>query len=156
MMRYRTLLFLTVALLIAACTQNPQVTHERISSDKACARMVAKGLPPIAKTQTERFLGKVEEDTANCRGGEKAMARRDSVWLDWPNNWGAGDASTKMEGAGAVTELGKHFKAKWARRRWRIDSIWNTKGWSLSSIISMKTIPSTNIYWATAIRLGLY
>ena len=110
MMRYRTLLFLTVALLVAACTQNPQVVHERISSDKACARMVAKGLRTIAKSQTERFLGKVEEDTANCRGGEKAMARRDSVWLDWPNNWGAGDASTKMAGAEAVTELGKHLK----------------------------------------------
>jgi hypothetical protein len=110
MMKFRNLLFLFVALWVAACTQNIQSVHEKISSDKACERMVAGGLRPIAKQQTERFLGKVKEDTANCRGGQKAVARRDSVWLDWPNYWGAGDASTKAEGLGAITEFGKHLK----------------------------------------------
>ncbi|WP_411726227.1 peroxidase family protein [Methyloglobulus sp.] len=104
MISYRNLLFVPVALCLTACTAN---IKERISSDRACARV---GLRPIADKQTDRFLGKVQEDTANCRGGEKAVARRDSVWLDWPNYWGAGDASTKAQGSGAITELGKHLK----------------------------------------------
>ena len=42
---------------------------------------------------------------------KKALSRRDSVWLDWPNYWGAGDASSKFEGGlPALTEFGKHLK----------------------------------------------
>jgi hypothetical protein len=52
----------------------------------------------------------VQEDTANCRGGKKAVERRSSVWLDWPNYWGAGDASSKTTGLSAITALGKHLK----------------------------------------------
>ena len=64
---------------------------------------------PIAEHQSERFLGKVTEDTANCRGGHKALDRRGAVWVDWTNYWGAGDISSKTEGLGAITELGKHL-----------------------------------------------
>lgn len=110
MMSYRNLLFFFVALWFTACTHNPQSTQERISADKACVKMAAKGLRPIAEQQTERFLGKVTEDTANCRGGNKALDRRGSVWVDWANYWGAGDASSKTEGVGAITELGRHLK----------------------------------------------
>lgn len=67
------------------------------------------GLRPIAEQQSERFLGKVTEDTANCRGGHKALDRRGAVWVDWTNYWGAGDISSKTEGLGAITELGKHL-----------------------------------------------
>ncbi len=108
MISYRYLLFVPVVLWLTACSSTD--IKERISSDRACARVAAEGLRPIAGKQTERFLGKVQEDTANCRGGEKAVARRDSVWLDWPNYWGAGDASSKADGLGAITELGKHLK----------------------------------------------
>lgn len=107
MKSYRYLLVVSVVLGLTACSTT---VKERLSSNKACARVVAQGLRPIADKQTDRFLGKVQEDTANCRGGEKAVARRDSPWLDWPNYWGAGDASTKAPGAGALTELGKHLK----------------------------------------------
>jgi Animal haem peroxidase len=107
MKSYSYLMVVSVVLGLTACTTT---VKERLSADKACARVVAQGLRPIADKQTDRFLGKVQEDTANCRGGEKAVARRDSPWLDWPNYWGAGDASTKAPGAGALTELGKHLK----------------------------------------------
>ena len=35
----------------------------------ACSSYVFEGFRPIAKERTGRFLGKVEEDTARCRGG---------------------------------------------------------------------------------------
>ena len=72
--------------------------------------MAAKGLLPLADQQTERFLGKVEEDTANCRGGDKALANRDSAWVDWANYWATGDASSRADGQEGITELGKHLK----------------------------------------------
>ncbi|MDD1613412.1 MAG: oxygenase, partial [Methylococcaceae bacterium] len=111
-MTYRNLLLLFVALLFTAsvCSGNPKSILERISADKACVKMKEKGFRPIAEQQSERFLGKVAEDTANCRGGEKAVSRRDSVWVDWANYWGTGDASSKTEGLGAITELGRHLK----------------------------------------------
>ncbi len=112
MKRYFKSLLILLALWLTACsTQSPSLLREKISSDRACKRVLAEGLRKVAKTQTERFLGKVKEDTANCRGGEKAVARRDSPWLDWPNYWGAGDASSKFEGGlPALTEFGKHLK----------------------------------------------
>lgn len=110
MRSYRNLLFLFATLWVTSCAHDPDLLVEKLSSDKACAKMAAKGLRPIAGQQTERFLGKVAVDTANCRGGEKAVSRRDSVWIDWANYWGAGDASSKTEGMGAITELGQHLK----------------------------------------------
>lgn len=112
MISYRNLLFLFVALgfTTSADAVNSQSIQEKISADKSCVKMAAKGLRPIAEQQSERFLGKVSEDTANCRGGNKALDRRGSVWVDWANYWGAGDASSKTEGIGAITELGRHLK----------------------------------------------
>lgn len=111
MFNYRNLLFVPVALSFTAWTPtSPKGILERISSDKACIKVAEKGLRPLAKQQTERFLGKVDKDTANCRGGDKAMKNRDSVWIDWANYWGTGDANSKAEGMEAITELGNHLK----------------------------------------------
>ncbi|SJM91508.1 Animal heme peroxidase [Crenothrix polyspora] len=111
MINYRNLLFVPLALSFTAWTPpQPQKVLERISSDKACVKVAEKGLRPLAHQQAGRFLGKVAEDTANCRGGNKALERRSSVWLDWPNYWGAGDASSKTQELGAITTLGKHLK----------------------------------------------
>ena len=111
MMSYRNLLLLFVPLLFMAspCIGNPLPTREQISADEACIKMTAKGLRPIAKQQSERFLGKVSEDIANCRGGEKALDRRNSVWVDWANYWGTGDASSKAGGWEGITKLDKHL-----------------------------------------------
>ena len=112
MKSYRNLLFLFVALWLttSAGAVDLKSIKENISADKACVRMTEKGLRPIAEQQSKRFLGKVTEDTANCRGGDKALAYRDSVWVDWANYWAAGDASSLAEGLEAITELGKHLK----------------------------------------------
>ena len=110
MMIFRNLLFLFVAFWSTSCSHLSDSKTEEISANKACIRMAAKGLRPLANQQSERFLGKVEEDTANCRGGSKALAKRDSVWVDWANYWGTGDASTKVDGKEGITTLGKHLK----------------------------------------------
>ena len=110
MMIFRNLLFLFVAFWSTSCSHLSDSKTEEISANKACIRMAAKGLRPLANQQSERFLGKVEEDTANCRGGSKALANRDSVWVDWANYWGTGDASTKADGKEGITTLGKHLK----------------------------------------------
>ena len=95
---------------LISCNLFSNNQKELDKADHACIRVSAHGLPPLADNQTERFLGKVTEDVANCRGGQKAMDNRDSVWLDWSNYWGAGDASSKADGHKAITELGKHLK----------------------------------------------
>lgn len=64
---------------------------------RACAAVVTHGLDKIASVRTQRFLGKVDEDKARCRGGEQAVARRDVPWVDWSNYWGTGDASSRSE-----------------------------------------------------------
>jgi hypothetical protein len=60
-----------------------------------CLALVDRGFLPVAKERFHRFLGKVAKDTANCRGGEKAVALRSSPWVDWQNYYGAGDATSK-------------------------------------------------------------
>lgn len=68
MKSYRNLLLLFVALCfsISAGAIDTTSIKERLSADKACVRMTNKGLRPLAEQQSERFLGKVTEDTANC------------------------------------------------------------------------------------------
>jgi len=64
---------------------------------RACAEMVADGLREIADVRTERFIGKVSEARARCRGGERAVASRDTPWADWSSYWGTGDATSKSD-----------------------------------------------------------
>ncbi len=69
----------------------------------ACAAMVARGFRPIAGERDSRFLGKVREDTARCRGGDNAVAHRDQPWVDWQNYWATGDANTRAPGTSPRT-----------------------------------------------------
>ncbi|OOG25421.1 oxygenase [Thioalkalivibrio denitrificans] len=46
---------------------------------------------PVADEPSDRFLGKVQEFTARCRGGTAALAQRDTPWVDWSSYWGSGD-----------------------------------------------------------------
>jgi Animal haem peroxidase len=62
-----------------------------------CAEMVGGGLRDLADDRRDRFLGKVGEAVAGCRGGAKALAARGTPWVDWSNYWGAGDASSKSD-----------------------------------------------------------
>ncbi len=104
----RTLLPFSFSLLfmlvLSACTESP---NEEL---RACATLVKEGLREIPDDRADRFLGKVEKETALCRGGEKAVEYRDTPWVDWSNYWATGDASTKKEGSEAKTLLGEHLK----------------------------------------------
>lgn len=107
--QYVLILFTLSCFMATTASAESTSTLERLSADKACVRMAAKGLRPIANQQSERFLGKVTEDTAECRGGKRAMAQRDTVWVDWANYWGTGDASSKAGGWESLTKLAKHL-----------------------------------------------
>ncbi len=70
-----------------------------------CADMVAGGLRSLAADRTERFLGKVGEAPAGCRGGAKAVSYRSTPWVDWSNYWGTGDAASRSERFTASSHL---------------------------------------------------
>jgi len=61
---------------------------------ESCARLALSGLRPVAEERKDRFLGKVQEDTAKCRGGLKAVASRALPWVDWSNYYSTGDQSS--------------------------------------------------------------
>ncbi len=61
------------------------------------------GFREVAIARADRFLGKVQQDTARCRGGEAAAKWRAAPWLDWRRYWGAAGAESKVGGvAGAL------------------------------------------------------
>jgi Animal haem peroxidase len=82
-------------LLVAGCTSS----REEL---KACAEVVNSGFRPVAKERTERFLGKVQEVTAKCRGGDRAVSHRDTPWVDWSNYWATADADSFYPGTDSV------------------------------------------------------
>ena len=73
------------------------------SETSACVEAASRGLLEVPDDRSKRFLGKVQEDTARCRGGEKAVRYRDRPWVDWQNYYATGDASSKKEGREAIT-----------------------------------------------------
>ncbi|HEY7531849.1 MAG TPA: peroxidase family protein, partial [Nitrospiraceae bacterium] len=58
----------------------------------------SRGPGAVAADRSERFLGKVDLDTAQCRGGERAVSGRPRPWVDWQNYWATGDADSKVPG----------------------------------------------------------
>jgi len=67
-----------------------------VDSTKDCAEMLLqRDIQTVAKTREQRFLGKVPDTTARCLGGKHAESLREGPWLDWPNYWAAGDATSR-------------------------------------------------------------
>jgi hypothetical protein len=66
-----------------------------VNSAIDCVKVANQGLRPIAPDRDHRFLGKVQEDTASCRGGEAAVGDRSLPWVDWQNYWGTRGAESK-------------------------------------------------------------
>jgi hypothetical protein len=62
-----------------------------------CSDAAASGLPRLAEDRATRFLGKVSEGQAGCRGGNDALGQRETPWVDWANYWGTGDATSRSE-----------------------------------------------------------
>lgn len=79
------------------------------SSFSSCTTMLERGLAPIAKDSTERFLGKVQEDTARCRGGDLAAGYRQTPWVDWANYWSAGDDNSRASTYNPISLIGQLF-----------------------------------------------
>lgn len=111
----KSCLSLILASLIVACSiEKPLVAPEqegRLEVLKDCKTIVKRGFRGIAKKRNKRFLAKVSKETANCRGGSKAVKYREYPWVDWSNYWAAGDASTKAQHRQSLTKIGKHLKA---------------------------------------------
>ena len=63
-----------------------------------CTTYVAGGFRKIADERAQRFLGKVQEDTARCRSGDRAVSFRSTPWVDWQNYWAVGNSSSKAAG----------------------------------------------------------
>ena len=82
----------------APAAEKQAAVQEEADSLKACAKMVLEGFRKIAATRDQRFEGKVEEATALCRGGQKALLFRNTPWVDWSWYWGAGDESSLPAG----------------------------------------------------------
>jgi len=55
----------------------------------SCLAYTFGGFRDVATDRADRFLGKVQENTAHCRGGEAAGLWRTTPWLDWQRYWGA-------------------------------------------------------------------
>ena len=70
----------------------------------SCLIYAFSGFRDVASDRADRFLGKVHEDTARCRGGEAAVAGRGTPWMDWPRYWGA--AGEESFARGMVRRLG--------------------------------------------------
>ncbi|MES2624975.1 MAG: peroxidase family protein [Pseudomonadota bacterium] len=103
-----SLISLSIFALTACGTEDESATTQ--SELSACIDMAKGGLRPIADDRSERFLGKVEEATALCRGGQRPLPFRETPWVDWSNYWATGDLSTQSDGAEARTILGEHLK----------------------------------------------
>ncbi len=85
--RWRVAYLLGAMLVVAGCDATTDLA--------ACTKMLVKGFKAIAEDRAERFLGKVQEHTARCRGGDKAVGARDTPWVDWQNYWATGDSASR-------------------------------------------------------------
>ena len=73
----------------------PKIRESRLGS---CVAYALGGLRDVAADRSARFLGKVSEDTARCRGGEAAVGWRKTPWIDWPQYWSAGGEQSLFSG----------------------------------------------------------
>jgi hypothetical protein len=89
-----TALVLGAGLLVGGCGNAPPDLE-------ACLRTLWGGFRPVAEDRAQRFLGKVDESRARCRGGARAVELRRGPWVDWPHYWATGDAGTRMAVTGA-------------------------------------------------------
>ena len=101
---FLTLLTATCGLGAIASAEDRDVLAEL----QDCRKYLKAGFRKIPEERDKRFLGKVAKETANCRGGAKALQYRDTPWVDWANYWATGDESSKANQLHAFTLLGKH------------------------------------------------
>lgn len=92
--KWSRLVIVTGLCVLGACA-GPGPSGIFVDSTKDCAEMLLqRDAQTIAKTREQRFLGKAPDTTARCLGGKRAENLREGPWLDWPNYWAAGDATS--------------------------------------------------------------
>src|SRR5688572_5855706 len=64
----------------------------------SCLAYALGGLREVAQERSARFLGKVHEDSARCRGGEAAVAWRNTPWIDWQGYSAAAGPESRTRG----------------------------------------------------------
>jgi hypothetical protein len=92
---------LKLAGVVTACLACVSCTPEEkkdAASLQACLQMAGEIFQPVAADRADRFQAKVSRAAALCRGGQKAVDRRDLPWVDWGNYFGAGDVSSNAPG----------------------------------------------------------
>jgi hypothetical protein len=90
----RRLVYFLLALL-AVLVAYPILKKTEIGS---CLAYSFGGFRQMANQRSERFLGKVYEDTARCRGGDEAVAWRRTPWIDWQRYWATGGQESRSTG----------------------------------------------------------
>ena len=98
-MKKLALIGLAVSLLFFAAY--PTLRNTRLGS---CVAYAFGSFREVARDRSERFLGKVHEDTARCRGGEEAVQWRATPWFDWQRYWATGEQDSRF--TGLVSRLG--------------------------------------------------
>ena len=90
----RTFLFcLLLAVVLAGAY--PLIKQTQVGS---CIAYALGGLREVAQERPARFLGKVYEDSARCRGGESAVAWRNTPWIDWQRYSAAAGPESRTRG----------------------------------------------------------
>jgi len=82
----RTFIYCFVAAALAVLSAYPFLKSMEFGS---CLAYTFGGFREVATDRTDRFLGKVQENTARCRGGDAATSWRTTPWLDWQRYRGA-------------------------------------------------------------------
>lgn len=91
-------LFVFVLFLLCAPAVNAQEPRSSAWTDlDDCVTLLRKPRG-IAEERDRRFLGKVAEYTARCRGGELALQYRELPWVDWSNYWATADHASMARG----------------------------------------------------------
>ncbi|NND93138.1 MAG: oxygenase [Granulosicoccus sp.] len=102
----------TLVVFIAVILALPVAVNESSAQSltAACVSSARSGLLKVPDDRSLRFLGKVQEDTALCRGGHKAAQWRSTPWVDWQNYFAAGDSGSRAPGGKkAKTKVGEHL-----------------------------------------------
>lgn len=73
----------------------PFLRQSRVGS---CLAYALGGFREVAQERSARFLGKVHEDSARCRGGEPAVAWRNTPWIDWQRYSAAAGPESRISG----------------------------------------------------------
>jgi hypothetical protein len=90
-----------LAVLLLFLGGYPFLRNTRFGS---CVAYAFGSFREVAQNRSQRFLGKVHQDTARCRGGEEAVKWRATPWVDWQRYWATGEQESRF--TGLVSRLG--------------------------------------------------